>query len=81
MGLPSWPNHAQIFGDLGLEMTGFNHAGADGAVDMDALRGAIAQADPGDAILLHGCCHNPTGIDYSPAEWDEIAALVAARGL
>ena len=81
MGVPSWPNHAQIFGDLGLELKTFNHATADGAVDMDALRTAIADADTGDAILLHGCCHNPTGIDYSNEHWDEIAALVAEKQL
>lgn len=81
MGTPSWPNHAQIFGDLGLPFQAFNHAAKDGTVDMDALRGAIAAADAGDAILLHGCCHNPTGIDYSPAQWDEISALIAAKGL
>jgi aromatic-amino-acid transaminase len=81
MGTPSWPNHAQIFADLALPLQAFNHAANDGTVDMAALRGAIAAADPGDAILLHGCCHNPTGIDYSPPQWDEIAALVAAKGL
>jgi aromatic-amino-acid transaminase len=81
MGLPSWPNHAQIFGDLGMELVSFNHAAKDGTVDMDALRGAIVAGQPGDAILLHGCCHNPTGIDYSPAQWDEIAPLVAGAKL
>ena len=77
MGLPSWPNHAQILGDLGVELKSFAHATPAGAADMDALREAIGLAQPGDAVLLHGCCHNPTGIDYSPAQWDEIAALVA----
>ena len=81
MGTPSWPNHAQICTDLGLELKTFNHATADGTADMDALRGAIAAADEGDAILLHGCCHNPTGIDYSNADWDEIAGLIAAKKL
>ncbi|MEQ1542151.1 MAG: aromatic amino acid transaminase [Novosphingobium sp.] len=81
MGVPSWPNHAQILADLAAEMKTFSHAGPDGAVDMDALRAAIAEAGAGDAILLHGCCHNPTGIDYSHAQWDEIAALIAANGL
>ena len=81
MGTPSWPNHAQIFADLGLELKTFNHATSQGAVDMPALRAAIAEAAEGDAILLHGCCHNPTGIDYTPADWDEIAALVAAKKL
>ena len=81
MGTPSWPNHAQICTDLGLELKTFNHATADGTADMDALRGAIAAADEGDAILLHGCCHNPTGIDYANADWDEIAGLIAAKKL
>ena len=81
MGTPSWPNHVQIFRDLGCGVKTFTHDTAAGVVDMAALRAAIAAAEPGDAILLHGCCHNPTGIDYSPEQWDEIAALVAARGL
>jgi aromatic-amino-acid transaminase len=81
LGTPSWPNHAPIVSDLGLEVAGFTHATAEGAVDMDALRAALGTAGEGDAILLHGCCHNPTGIDYAPAQWDEIAALVAERGV
>ena len=81
MGTPSWPNHAQILTDLGLELKPFAHSGADGAVDRDGLRAAIAAAEPGDAIMLHGCCHNPTGIDYTPAQWDEIAGLLADKAL
>ncbi len=81
MGTPSWPNHAQIFADLGLELVGFNHAAADGTADMAALRGALAGAGANDAVLLHGCCHNPTGIDYTPAQWDEIAALLRDTGV
>ncbi|WP_374531345.1 aromatic amino acid transaminase [Novosphingobium sp.] len=79
MGVPSWPNHAQILADLGVELKTFNHATKDGVVDMDALRAVLAEAGEGDAILLHGCCHNPTGIDYSNENWDEIAGLIAAR--
>lgn len=78
MGVPSWPNHAQIFADLGVELKTFAHAGKDGMVDMAALRAVLAQAGEGDAILLHGCCHNPTGIDYANADWDEIAGLIKA---
>ena len=81
MGLPSWPNHAQIFADLGVELKSFTHATKAGLADMDALKVAISLAQPGDAIMLHGCCHNPTGIDYSNAQWDEIADLVAAAQL
>ena len=81
MGTPSWPNHAQIVADLGLELQGFKHATKSGFADMDSLRFAIQQAGEGDAILLHGCCHNPSGIDYTPAQWDEIAGLIAAKGI
>ncbi len=81
MGVPSWPNHAQICADLGLAMQTFDHDDADGSANMEALRTAIAEADEGDCFLLHGCCHNPTGIDYSNAEWDEIAQLIAGKKL
>jgi len=81
MGTPSWPNHAQIAADVGVEIKGFVHATKAGIVDMDALRFAINAAEPTDAIMLHGCCHNPTGIDYTDAQWDEIAALIKAKGI
>jgi aromatic-amino-acid transaminase len=78
MGVPSWPNHAQIVADLALELVTFAHSAADGSADLEALKAALAGACETDAVLLHGCCHNPTGIDYSNAQWDEIAALLAA---
>lgn len=81
MGTPSWPNHAQIFADLGVELKTFVHATKNGRVDMDSLRVAIGLSEAGDAILLHGCCHNPTGIDYSHENWDEIAGLIADKGI
>ncbi|AKH43964.1 aromatic-amino-acid transaminase [Altererythrobacter atlanticus] len=77
MGTPSWPNHAQILADLGVEMAPFRHAAEDGTADLAGLKAALANAGEGDALLLHGCCHNPTGIDYSNEQWDEIAALLA----
>jgi aromatic-amino-acid transaminase len=77
MGAPSWPNHAQIVRDLDLELVTFAHATDDGAANLDALKGALAPAAEGDTVLLHGCCHNPTGIDYTLEQWDEIAALLA----
>lgn len=77
IGTPSWPNHAQILGDIGLEMVPFDHANADGSANADAVLGLIAKAQEGEAILLHGSCHNPTGIDYSNADWDAIAAALA----
>jgi len=78
MGTPSWPNHAQILSDLELEMVGFDHANPDGSANMNALRATLAGAGERDVLLLHGCCHNPTGVDYTHGEWDEIASLLAA---
>jgi aromatic-amino-acid transaminase len=76
LGQPSWPNHAQILADLDLEVAPFTHACEDGTADLDAVLAAITGAAEGDAILLHGCCHNPTGIDYTPDQWSAIAAAL-----
>lgn len=74
MGIPSWPNHAQILSDVMLDAALFDHAGDDGNIGIDSLLAIIRGAAAGEAVLLHGCCHNPTGIDYSPAQWDAVAA-------
>ncbi|MEY2943333.1 MAG: hypothetical protein RLY97_1347 [Pseudomonadota bacterium] len=81
MGTPSWPNHAQIFADLGLELKTFAHNTPDGVANLDAVLAAIDEATGDDAILLHGCCHNPTGIDYSNDQWDAIAEAIAEAGV
>jgi len=81
MGTPSWPNHAQIVKDLGLELVTFAHATGEGAANLAALTEALGAAGEGDVVLLHGCCHNPTGIDYTPEQWDEIASLLAHSGV
>src|SRR6185503_2034993 len=59
-------------------LVAFPHATADGLADLDAFKAALASAREGGAVLLHGCCHNPTGIDYTRAQWDAIAAQLAA---
>ena len=81
MGTPSWPNHAQIVAAAGLELKTFKHTAADGTADLAALKAALEEAEASDLVLLHGCCHNPTGVDYTPAQWDEIAPLLAAKGV
>ncbi len=81
MGVPSWPNHAQIFGDIELEFVPFEHAKPDGSANLDAVLGAIRTSQPGDAVLLHGCCHNPTGVDYSADDWEAIGDAVAETGI
>src|SRR3546814_173380 len=81
MGRPSWPNHAQILADIALDLVPFEHARADGTADLEAALAAIAGAGPSDAVLLHAACHNPTGIDYTDAEWDAIADALASSGV
>ncbi len=81
IGVPSWPNHAQIFNDIDLAFVPFEHAKPDGSANLDALLGAIRSAGPNDAVLLHGCCHNPTGVDYSPEDWVAIADAIAETGI
>lgn len=77
MGVPSWPNHAQILADLDLEIVAFDHVRPDGSADIDALLYALRGAGAGDAVLIHGCCHNPTGVDYTAADWAAIADVLA----
>ena len=82
MGTPSWPNHAQIVAASGLELKTFAHMTKAGTADCDALLTALREADAAtDAVLLHGCCHNPTGVDYSIEQWDQIAALLGETGV
>lgn len=81
MGTPSWPNHAQIINDVAMEIAGFAHANPDGTANLEAVLDVINAAGPGEGILLHGCCHNPTGIDYSTEDWSAIGDAIAESGI
>ena len=81
MGTPSWPNHAQIINDVAMEFVAFDHSNPDGTANIEAVLAAINEAGPGEGILLHGCCHNPTGIDYSEDDWAAIGEAIAASGV
>lgn len=82
VGTPSWPIHSNIFSAAGLAVEPFRHHDpASGQVDAEGLIGVLHAASPGDVVLLHGCCHNPTGADLSPGLWAEVAAIVIRRGL
>jgi aromatic-amino-acid transaminase len=79
---PTWPNHAQIFAASGLQvMTLELFDPATGSYGFEGLLSALRAAEPGDAVLLHGCCHNPTGVDPSPGFWVAVAEQITARGL
>ncbi|MBO9697526.1 MAG: aspartate/tyrosine/aromatic aminotransferase [Sphingopyxis sp.] len=82
IGTPTWPNHGPIFAEAGLEVRSHRFFDpATGAIDFAAMVDDLAEARAGDVLLLHGCCHNPTGISFMPDEWRAIADLCAARGL
>ncbi|AWI59744.1 tyrosine aminotransferase [Sinorhizobium fredii] len=82
LGLPSWPNHAPIFRAAGLEIATYDFFDIPSqSVILDNVVSALEGAPPGDAVLLHASCHNPTGGVLTEPQWMEIAALVAERGL
>lgn len=80
MGTPSWPNHAQIINDLDMNWEAFDHANADGTANIDAVLEVIRSAGAGEGVLLHACCHNPTGIDYSLDQWEAIGDAFVESG-
>ena len=82
VGTPTWPNHVPIIEGAGLKIQTYDYYDRDGRrILFDSMMAALREAEPGDAVLLHGCCHNPTGADLDQAQWDEVAALCAERGL
>lgn len=82
LGVPSWPVHANILDALGMETVPYQHYdAATGAVDFDALMDRVRSAGPGDALLVHGCCHNPSGADLTAEQWTTLADLLAQRGV
>ena len=82
VGTPTWPNHVPIISGCGLEIVEYPYYDRDARqIRFDAMMAAIGAARPGDVVLLHGCCHNPTGADLSDEQWDEVTRAVAERGL
>ncbi|REJ69469.1 MAG: aspartate/tyrosine/aromatic aminotransferase [Planctomycetota bacterium] len=79
---PTWANHRGIFQAAGVPIETYAYFDAKrSALDFASLLQAIEQMPAGDVILLHGCCHNPTGVDPTPEQWEQIAAAVHQRGV
>lgn len=80
---PTWANHIPLISSAGLKMESYPYYNRDtlGVDFSDMLDCLKANAKPGDIVLLHGCCHNPTGADFSRSEWDELAAFLPKHGL
>src|SRR3954465_608082 len=82
VGQPTWPNHGPLIASAGVEMVPIPYYDPQRReILFDAMMDALGKAQGGDLLLLHGCCHNPTGADLSPGQWREVADLVSRRGL
>ena len=82
VGQPTWPNHGPLIECAGVEMVSIPYYDRDShSICFDRMVDGLREARAGDLLLLHGCCHNPTGADFSEEPWREIARLVAERGL
>ncbi|EAS40978.1 aspartate/tyrosine/aromatic aminotransferase [Photobacterium profundum] len=79
---PTWANHIGVFAAAGLETASYSYYNAETKdIDFDAALADLANANEGDIVLLHGCCHNPTGIDPVEAQWHQLAALCVEKKL
>jgi aromatic-amino-acid transaminase len=79
---PSWENHRALFEGAGFEVETYPYYDAtQQGVDFAAMLAALNAAPAGTIVVLHACCHNPTGCDLTTAQWHEVVDVLAARGL
>jgi len=79
---PTWPNHPSVFASAGLKVATYPYFDpATNGVNFDGMLAALRAIPAGDVLLLHGCCHNPTGVDLSPAQWQAVGQIAAERGI
>ncbi|GJQ58008.1 MAG: aspartate/tyrosine/aromatic aminotransferase [Candidatus Scalindua sp. AMX11] len=77
---PTWANHNGIFGSAGIELSTYPYYNTNSkCLDFDAMVAGIKEIPAGDVILLHGCCHNPTGLDPNEEQWHHLATLITQR--
>ena len=78
---PTWANHKGIFAAAGFEVKSYPYYNSDTkGLNYEQMIQALAQVPAGDVVLLHGCCHNPSGVDLNDEQWAEVAALAADKG-
>lgn len=81
LSAPTWPNHPSILKYLGIPVAEYRYFDeATRGVDFDGMMADLGRVARGDAVLLHGCCHNPTGANLTPDQWVQVADLLNARG-
>ena len=78
---PTWPNHLSIIRYLGMKMAEYRYFDpVKGTVDVAGMLADLGSVAAGDVVLLHGCCHNPTGANLTLADWEQVADVLTARG-
>ncbi|OCQ52059.1 Aspartate aminotransferase [Photorhabdus australis subsp. thailandensis] len=78
---PTWPNHKNVFSAAGLEVCEYKYYDAEKhALNFEGMLESLSEVQAGDIVLFHGCCHNPTGIDPTPAQWAQLAEISAEKG-
>ena len=79
---PSWENHRALFTNAGFTVETYAYYDADKlGVNFDGMLASLNAAEAGTVIVLHACCHNPTGYDITPEQWDQVIAAVKAKNL
>lgn len=79
---PTWPNHRPVFAAAGLEVDSYRYYdAATRQLQFEAMTEDLGRAAAGDTVVLHGCCHNPTGRDLDAAQWGTVGELLAEREL
>lgn len=79
---PTWPNHYAIFDSVGIQHKSYAYVDSEtNRLDFPAMLADLKQIPQGDVVLLHACCHNPTGFDLSLAQWQEVLAVLQEREL
>ena len=82
VGTPTWPNHIPVIDAAGLEVSRYGYYDRDAReIRFDEMLQRLDGARAGDVVLLHGCCHNPTGADLDPDQWADVTRIIAHRGL
>lgn len=78
---PTWPNHLGIFHAAGIALHKYPYVDAENRLDFDGMIAAIAKIPHGDVVVLHACCHNPSGFDLSKEQWQKVLDVVRERDL
>jgi aromatic-amino-acid transaminase len=78
---PTWPIHETIFAAAGVKASHYPYVGTDNRLDFEAMLATLSQAPKGDVVLLHACCHNPTGFDLPQEQWRQVLEVMRSRNL